>query len=117
MIFLATKVTQLLSCKIYFLFYSKTIALYNSIESFVQKINSAFLNFFQVFHKPCFNCFECSRPLDSTLCCDSPDGEIFCKACYGKIFGPKGYGYGGSGAMPALMAPNVHANESEDRIQ
>ena len=50
-----------------------------------------------VFHKPCFSCLECKRPLDSTLCCDSPDGEIYCKACYGKYFGPKGYGYGGAG--------------------
>lgn len=22
-------------------------------------------------------------------------GELFCKSCYGRLFGPKGYGYGG----------------------
>jgi hypothetical protein len=59
----------------------------------------------QVFHKPCFTCLDCKRPLDSTLCCDSPDGEIYCRPCYGKNFGPKGYGYGGSGTAPALTAP------------
>ena len=32
-----------------------------------------------VFHKKCFTCLECKRPLDSTLCNDSPDGEIFCR--------------------------------------
>jgi len=34
-------------------------------------------------------------------CCDSPDGEIFCRACYSKNFGPHGYGFG---QTPALMA-------------
>jgi cysteine/glycine-rich protein len=24
------------------------------------------------------------------------DGEIFCKNCYGRLYGPKGYGYGGT---------------------
>lgn len=56
------------------------------------------------YHKPCFTCLECQRPLDSMTCCDSPDGEIFCKACYGKNFGPHGYGFGGAGSVPALMA-------------
>jgi len=53
------------------------------------------------FHKKCFTCLECMRPLDSMTCCDSPDGEIFCRACYGKNFGPHGYGFG---QTPALMA-------------
>lgn len=57
-----------------------------------------------VFHKSCFMCLECKRPLDSMTCCDSPDGEIFCKSCYGKNYGPHGYGYGGAGTVPALMA-------------
>ncbi len=74
----------------------------------------------QVFHKQCFTCVECRRPLDSTSCCDSPDGEIYCRGCYGKIFGPKGYGYGGSGSMPALMAPSGPAAAQinmDERIQ
>jgi len=45
-------------------------------------------------HKKCFNCAECHRPLDSMLACDGPDKEIHCRACYGKLFGPKGFGYG-----------------------
>jgi len=47
-----------------------------------------------VWHKKCFSCSECKRPLDSVLACDGPDREIHCRACYGKMFGPKGYGYG-----------------------
>lgn len=47
-----------------------------------------------MWHKKCFNCAECHRPLDSMLACDGPDKEIHCRACYGKLFGPKGFGYG-----------------------
>ncbi|XP_070504932.1 muscle LIM protein Mlp84B-like [Chironomus tepperi] len=47
-----------------------------------------------MWHKKCFNCSECHRPLDSVLACDGPDREIHCKACYAKLFGPKGFGYG-----------------------
>jgi len=55
------------------------------------------------FHKKCFTCFDCKRPLDSTTVNDAPNNEIFCKLCYGKNFGPKGYGFGGS-SVPALLA-------------
>ncbi|XP_055838862.1 muscle LIM protein Mlp84B-like isoform X6 [Episyrphus balteatus] len=48
----------------------------------------------KMWHQKCFNCAECHRPLDSMLACDGPDQEIHCKACYGKLFGPKGFGYG-----------------------
>lgn len=47
-----------------------------------------------MWHKKCFNCAECHRPLDSVLACDGPDREIHCRACYGKLFGPKGFGFG-----------------------
>ncbi|XP_077995102.1 cysteine and glycine-rich protein 2-like [Glandiceps talaboti] len=50
-------------------------------------------------HKKCFVCAYCSKSLDSTSVCDR-EGEIFCKICYGKGFGPKGVGYGlGAGAL------------------
>jgi DNA-directed RNA polymerase subunit RPC12/RpoP len=47
-----------------------------------------------MWHKKCFNCAECKRPLDSMLACDGPDKEIHCRSCYGRLFGPKGFGYG-----------------------
>jgi len=68
------------------------------------------------FHKKCFTCLECNRPLDSTSCNDSPDGEIFCRLCYGKNFGPKGYGFGGTGAVPALMSDGI-GQYAEERVQ
>ncbi|EFX75802.1 hypothetical protein DAPPUDRAFT_306648 [Daphnia pulex] len=50
----------------------------------------------QEWHKKCFSCGDCHRPLDSVLACDGPNKDIYCKACYGKRFGPKGFGYGHS---------------------
>lgn len=50
-------------------------------------------------HKACFNCVECHKKLDSTTMCDN-EGEIYCKGCYGRNFGPKGVGFGqGAGAL------------------
>ncbi|XP_044011940.1 muscle LIM protein Mlp84B-like isoform X2 [Aphidius gifuensis] len=56
-----------------------------------------------MWHKKCFNCNECHRPLDSMLACDGPDKEIHCRACYSKLFGPKGFGFGHS---PTLVSTN-----------
>jgi len=50
-------------------------------------------------HHSCFRCLDCGKGLDSTTVRDR-DGEIYCAACYGKKFGPKGYGYGtGAGTL------------------
>lgn len=53
------------------------------------------------FHVSCFVCANksCNRRLDSGSLTEHND-EIYCKSCYGKLFGPKGYGYGsGSGTL------------------
>ncbi|TPX62594.1 hypothetical protein PhCBS80983_g00407 [Powellomyces hirtus] len=47
-------------------------------------------------HKTCLTCKECNRRLDSTSLTER-EKEAYCKMCYGKMFGPKGYGFG-SGA-------------------
>ncbi|XP_022193124.1 muscle LIM protein Mlp84B isoform X1 [Nilaparvata lugens] len=62
-----------------------------------------------MWHKKCFNCRQCHRPLDSMLACDGPDKEIYCRACYGKNFGPKGFGYG--------HAPTLVSTAGESTIQ
>ncbi|PIO32249.1 hypothetical protein AB205_0075120, partial [Aquarana catesbeiana] len=50
-------------------------------------------------HKACFRCAKCGKGLESTTLADK-DGEIFCKGCYAKCFGPKGFGFGqGAGAL------------------
>ncbi|KJE91791.1 zyxin-binding protein [Capsaspora owczarzaki ATCC 30864] len=78
-------------------------------------------------HKACFLCKVCNKRLDSTTATDK-DGQVYCKSCYGKEFGPKGYGYGGgagtlsmdngrqvggSAAGPASSGPTV---DEEGRI-
>lgn len=53
----------------------------------------------QAWHKTCFLCFVCSKRIDSSNMCER-DSEIYCRACYGKNFGPKGFGYGiGAGTL------------------
>jgi len=48
----------------------------------------------------CFTCKDCNKSLDSNTIAerkaegDNP-AEIYCKTCYGKRYGPKGYGFGG----------------------
>ncbi|VDL62124.1 unnamed protein product [Hymenolepis diminuta] len=51
------------------------------------------------FHKRCFRCQTCGKSLDSTNLA-TKDLEIYCKTCYGKHFGPKGFGFGqGAGTL------------------
>ncbi|XP_054574806.1 cysteine and glycine-rich protein 2 isoform X2 [Eptesicus fuscus] len=51
------------------------------------------------FHRCCFLCMVCRKNLDSTTVAIH-DEEIYCKSCYGKKYGPKGYGYGqGAGTL------------------
>lgn len=47
----------------------------------------------QTFHKSCFTCQICNKRVDSSMLCER-EGEIFCRNCYGKNYGPKGVGFG-----------------------
>lgn len=65
-----------------------------------------------LYHKTCLTCTECSKRLDSTSLTEK-DGAPYCKSCYGKLFGPRGFGYGSAmastdGAVrssPTLASP------------
>ncbi|KAK3103841.1 hypothetical protein FSP39_022365 [Pinctada imbricata] len=65
-------------------------------------------------HKLCLACAKCNKLLDSTTCNDH-DGEVFCKACYGKSFGPKGYGFAG-GASGLSMDTGVRNQISTENV-
>ena len=47
----------------------------------------------KIFFQRCLRCATCGKSLDSTNL-NEHEEEIYCKACYGKSFGPKGFGYG-----------------------
>lgn len=49
-------------------------------------------------HQECFKCATCKKSLDSTTLADK-DGQIYCRSCYGKNFGPKGFGIGSAGSV------------------
>ncbi|KAK2715775.1 cysteine and glycine-rich protein 1-like [Artemia franciscana] len=52
-------------------------------------------------HKLCFNCASCRKMLDSTTAAEHDD-ELYCRSCYSKKFGPKGYGYGGGAGVLSM---------------
>ena len=41
------------------------------------------------YHKKCFKCATCKRPLDYQLLSEGPDKEIYCKNCYSYEHGHK----------------------------
>ncbi|KAI8062578.1 hypothetical protein BC940DRAFT_308584 [Gongronella butleri] len=49
-------------------------------------------------HKNCLTCIECNKRLDSTTLTER-EGEAYCKVCYGRKWGPKGYGFAGGAAF------------------
>ncbi|KAI8988922.1 hypothetical protein BDB01DRAFT_842384 [Pilobolus umbonatus] len=49
-------------------------------------------------HKNCLTCIECNKRLDSTTLTEKND-EAYCKVCYGRKWGPKGYGFAGGAAF------------------
>ncbi|KAG7481734.1 hypothetical protein JOB18_003601 [Solea senegalensis] len=49
-------------------------------------------------HKTCFRCALCGKSLESTTVTDK-DGELYCKVCYAKNFGPKGFGLGNAAML------------------
>jgi len=53
-------------------------------------------------HKACLKCNSCGKKLDSSAV-NEHDQEIYCRTCYSKHFGVKGYGFAG-GAAGGLSA-------------
>ncbi|CAF3554812.1 unnamed protein product [Rotaria sp. Silwood1] len=50
-------------------------------------------------HKMCFKCGLCKKMLEAMTMAEH-EGNIYCKQCYGRKFGPKGYGFGqGAGTL------------------
>jgi len=60
----------------------------------------------RAWHKTCFTCNNCNKRLDSSILTER-EGEIYCRPCYGRNFGPKGFGFGIGAGMcrPEKMLP------------
>jgi len=54
-------------------------------------------------HKLCFTCKQCNKSVESTTL-NEHAGEIYCKGCYSKNFGPKVRPQPAAGAPPATGA-------------
>lgn len=52
----------------------------------------------------------CQKLLDSTNCSEH-EGELYCKMCHARKFGPKGYGFGG-GAGCLSMDTGDHLKDA-----
>ncbi|KAL0075939.1 hypothetical protein J3Q64DRAFT_1773410 [Phycomyces blakesleeanus] len=63
-------------------------------------------------HSNCLTCKECNKRLDSSL--SERDGEVYCKVCYTRQWGPKGYGFAGGAAFLSTETklPSEILNES-----
>uniref|UniRef100_A0A8C5LZC0 Cysteine and glycine-rich protein 1 n=1 Tax=Leptobrachium leishanense TaxID=445787 RepID=A0A8C5LZC0_9ANUR len=67
------------------------------------------------FHKSCFLCMVCKKNLDSTTVAIHAD-EIYCKSCYAKKHGPKGYGFGqGAGTLSMDKGESLGIRQEEQR--
>ena len=64
----------------------------------------------KMFHKLCFKCTSCNKLLETNILSEHL-GDLYCRNCYGKNFGPKGYGYGvGAGIMTSSDPASVINN-------
>lgn len=68
----------------------------------------------QKWHKICFYCGLCLKRLDST-CSTEHEGDVYCKQCYGRKFGPKGVGFGGGAGCLTMDKGEVFGNTESAR--
>jgi uncharacterized protein with PIN domain len=60
----------------------------------------------KIFHKFCFKCTSCKKLLETNTLTEH-QGDLFCKVCYGKNFGPKGHNFN-AGSTLFLTENNVN---------
>lgn len=60
-------------------------------------------------HKFCLRCGHCNKSIEPGKC-NEHDGELFCQSCYGRFFGPRGYGYasGNGSILTSEVQPEVY---------
>ncbi|CAF2448927.1 unnamed protein product [Rotaria sp. Silwood2] len=63
------------------------------------------------YHKMCFKCGLCKKMLESTTLAEH-EGNLFCKQCYARKFGPKGVGFGGGAGTLGMDTGEHLGNKS-----
>jgi len=63
------------------------------------------------YHKKCFTCKECTRPMDQFIACDSPDGEVVCRPCYQKKYSCTSYALSGADTLKLLDTTTIKSDE------
>ena len=66
------------------------------------------------YHKKCFSCRDCQRPLDQFIACDSPDSEVVCKQCYNKKYSCTAYTMSGGDMLKYLSTTTIMAGEGDN---
>ncbi|XP_067951377.1 muscle LIM protein 1-like [Watersipora subatra] len=66
-------------------------------------------------HNFCFKCGLCGKMLDNTTANYSTKEEkVYCKVCYGKKLGPKGYGFGSGAGCLSTETGRQFGNKESD---
>jgi len=63
-------------------------------------------------HKSCLKCENCRKQLDSSNLLDH-SGYLYCTSCYRKLFGPRGYGFGGVMAEEEVSASVTNISKDQ----
>jgi hypothetical protein len=63
----------------------------------------------KTFHKLCFKCNGCSKLLEPNILTEH-QGDLYCKNCYARKFGPKGYGYGAGAGILSSESSSLSTN-------
>lgn len=66
-----------------------------------------------VYHKKCFSCKECQRPLDHFIACDAPDGEVVCRPCYQKKYSCSAFTLSGADMLKLLDTTTIKSNDED----
>ena len=54
---------------------------------------------------------SCKKRLDSTTCAEH-DRALYCKTCYGRLFGPKGVGFGSGAGILSMDSGAQNGDET-----
>jgi cysteine/glycine-rich protein len=70
----------------------------------------------KTFHKLCFKCTSCNKLLETNILTEH-QGDLYCRSCYAKNYGPKGYGFGLGGTLSSETGPSSFNTTQQQQKQ